>query len=64
MELFQILIKLSALDQKNKLDSVYKPIEPDLLYLNESDWKFALSSRNVLQFSPFPQTPSRVYYKL
>ncbi len=45
------------LDQKSKLDSVYKPIEPDLLYLNESDWKFALSSRAVLQFSPFSQTP-------
>ncbi|MDC3002809.1 transcription-repair coupling factor [Paracoccaceae bacterium] len=46
------------LDQKSKLDSVYKPIEPALLYLNESDWKFALSSRAVLQFSPFPQIPS------
>ena len=45
------------LDQKNKLDSVYKPIEPELLYLNESDWKLALSSRAVLQFCPFPQTP-------
>ena len=45
------------LDQKNRLDTVYKPIEPEQLYLNENDWKFALSSRTVLQFSPFPQTP-------
>ncbi len=45
------------LDQKNRLDSVYKPIEPEQLYLNENDWEFALSSRTVLQFSPFSQTP-------
>ena len=45
------------LEQKNRLDTVYKPIEPEQLYLNENDWKFALSSRTVLQFSPFPQTP-------
>ena len=46
------------LDQKNRLDTVYKPIEPEQLYLNENDWKLALSSRTVLQFSPFPQTPA------
>ena len=45
------------LEQKNRLDTIYKPIEPEQLYLNENDWKFALSSRTVLQFSPFPQTP-------
>ena len=45
------------LEQKNRLDTVYKPIEPEQLYLNENDWKLALSSRTVLQFSPFPQTP-------
>ena len=45
------------LDQKNRLDTVYKPIEPEQLYLNESDWKCALSSRVLVQFSPFPQTP-------
>jgi len=45
------------LDQKNRLDTVYKPIEPEQLYLNENDWKFALSSRSVLQFSPFTQIP-------
>ena len=45
------------LNQKNRLDSVYKPIEPEQLYLNKSDWNYALSSRAVVQFSPFPQTP-------
>ena len=45
------------LEQKNRLDSVYKPIEPEKLYLNESEWIFSLSSRKVLQFSPFSLTP-------
>jgi transcription-repair coupling factor (superfamily II helicase) len=44
------------LDQKSRLDSIYKPIEPDKLYLNESEWNLALSSRKALLFSPFPQT--------
>ena len=44
------------LDQKSRLDSIYKPIKPDKLYLNESEWNLALSSRKALLFSPFPQT--------
>ena len=53
----QFQSRKEKLEQKNRLDTVYKPIEPEQLYLNENDWKFALSSRTVLQFSPFPQTP-------
>ena len=45
------------LNQKSKLDSIYKPIEPEQLYLTENEWKLALNSRSVLQFSPFPQIP-------
>ena len=33
--------------------SPYKPLAPDLLYLNEKDWVSVLSGRDTLQYSPF-----------
>ncbi|WP_425050626.1 transcription-repair coupling factor [Psychromarinibacter sp. S121] len=44
-----------AMTQKNRIDTVYKPCPPGLLYLDEAAWDAALGARRVLQFSPLPQ---------
>ena len=45
-----------ALDQKNRIDTVYKPIAPELLYLDETSWQAALSSHRVLSLHPLAQS--------
>ncbi|MBL9058890.1 MAG: transcription-repair coupling factor [Mangrovicoccus sp.] len=40
---------------RGKLDSVYKPCPPGLLYLDEAGWETALAGRRVVQFHPFAQ---------
>lgn len=47
--------RLNALKQKNPLGSVYKPITPALLYLDDATWDAALKNRPIRQFSPLPQ---------
>ncbi len=44
-----------ALEQKARLDSVYKPAPPGLLYIDDAAWDAALGARRVLQFHPLPQ---------
>ena len=44
-----------AMAQKGRIDSVYKPIPPDLLYLDDVAWDRAVSGRRVLNFHPLPQ---------
>ncbi|MGR3503685.1 transcription-repair coupling factor [Pseudaestuariivita sp.] len=44
-----------ALTQRSSMDSVYKPAEPQGLYLNEDDWTAALGDRRVVQFHPLQQ---------
>ncbi|SFM15642.1 transcription-repair coupling factor [Shimia aestuarii] len=44
-----------AMQQKARIDTVYKPVPPGLLYLNDPDWVEAIASRRVLQFNPLPQ---------
>jgi len=44
----------TALTQKGRLDSVYKPVPPDLLYLDETRFAAALAPHRVLHFSPLP----------
>ena len=44
-----------AMAQKGRIDSVYKPIPPDLLYLDDAAWDRAVSGRRVLNFHPLPQ---------
>ncbi|MDD9723834.1 transcription-repair coupling factor [Roseovarius sp. SK2] len=46
-----------AMTQKGREDSVYKPIAPDLLYLDNDAWGAALGDRRVLALSPLPQAP-------
>ena len=44
-----------AMGQKNRIDTVYKPIAPHTLYLDDDSWAQAISGHRVLQFNPLPQ---------
>ncbi|MFA3915526.1 transcription-repair coupling factor [Ruegeria hyattellae] len=44
-----------ALQNRSRMDSVYKPTPPGLLYLDDSSWTVAVAPRRVLQFNPLPQ---------
>ena len=44
-----------ALDQKARADTIYKPIPPDLLYLDDAAWEAVVASRRVLQLAALPQ---------
>ena len=44
-----------AMSQKARLDSVYKPAPPGLLYLDDAGWDAAISGRRVLAFHPLAQ---------
>ena len=45
-----------ALAQKSRLDSVYKPAPPELLYLDDTAWDAANAPHRILQFNPLPQS--------
>ncbi|SFR17874.1 transcription-repair coupling factor [Poseidonocella sedimentorum] len=44
-----------ALTQKGRLDSVYKPVPPGQLYLDDPAWEDAVAERRLLRLSPLPQ---------
>ncbi|GAA6192736.1 transcription-repair coupling factor [Phaeobacter sp. NW0010-22] len=44
-----------ALQSKTRMDSVYKPTPPELLYLNDMAWVEVLQGRRRLNFNPLPQ---------
>ncbi len=44
-----------ALENRSRMDTVYKPTPPGLLYLDDAAWDQAVEDRRVLQFSPLPQ---------
>ncbi|MFT4149718.1 MAG: transcription-repair coupling factor, partial [Paracoccaceae bacterium] len=46
-----------ALSAKGRMDSVYKPIAPGLLYLDDAAWGDALADHRVVQLSPLAQPP-------
>lgn len=46
-----------AMTAKGRMDSVYKPAPPSLLYLDDAAWTDALAGRRVIQMSPNPQPP-------
>ncbi|WP_296426399.1 transcription-repair coupling factor [Yoonia sp.] len=47
--------RMHALNQKGRVDSVYKPAPPNLLYLNDDAWGAAVADRRLLQLSPLKQ---------
>lgn len=46
-----------AMGAKGRLDTVYKPAEPHLLYLDDAAWERATAAHRLIQFSPNPQSP-------
>ncbi|MFN3147869.1 MAG: transcription-repair coupling factor [Paracoccaceae bacterium] len=44
-----------AMAQKGRVDSVYKPCPPGLLYLDDAGWEAAVADCRVVQFHPLPQ---------
>ncbi len=46
-----------ALTAKGRLDSVYKPVAPGLLYLDDAAWEVGIAAHRVVQLSPLPQAP-------
>ena len=46
-----------AMTAKGRLDTVYKPAAPGLLYLDDAAWEAAVAAHRVVQLSPYPQSP-------
>jgi transcription-repair coupling factor (superfamily II helicase) len=46
-----------AMQAKGRMDTVYKPAEPHLLYLDDTAWDAAVAALRVVQLSPNPQSP-------
>ncbi len=44
-----------AMTQKNRMDSVYKPIPAGMLYLDDAAWTAAIAQNKVIHFHPLPQ---------
>lgn len=44
-----------AASQKKRMDTVYKPVPPGLLYLDDTAWESAIGERRVVRFHPLPQ---------
>ena len=53
----QFDVRREAMTAKGRLDTVYKPAAPGLLYLDDAAWDAALSGHRVVQLSPLPQSP-------
>ena len=49
--------RAEALAAKGRMDTVYKPVAPGLLYLDDAAWEAAVSAHRVVQLSPLPQSP-------
>ncbi|MBU2866257.1 transcription-repair coupling factor [Pacificibacter marinus] len=47
--------RAEALKAKGRMDSVYKPCPPELLYLNDAAWEAEIQGRRVLSFHALPQ---------
>ncbi|MCZ0810915.1 transcription-repair coupling factor [Roseovarius sp. EGI FJ00037] len=44
-----------ALKQKSREDTIYKPVPPGLLYLDDDAWQAEMSGRRGVQLNPLPQ---------
>jgi transcription-repair coupling factor (superfamily II helicase) len=47
--------RMHALTQKGRMDSVYKPAPPELLYMSDEAWVAAVAEHRILQLSPNQQ---------
>jgi transcription-repair coupling factor (superfamily II helicase) len=46
-----------AMTAKGRMDTVYKPVPPGLLYLDDAGFGAAVAGHRVIQLSPLPQSP-------
>ena len=46
-----------AMTAKGRMDSVYKPCAPGLLYMDDAAWEAAIANHRVVQFSALAQAP-------
>jgi transcription-repair coupling factor (superfamily II helicase) len=46
-----------AMGAKGRIDTVYKPVPPEELYLDDAAWEAATAAHRVIQLSPLPQSP-------
>jgi transcription-repair coupling factor (superfamily II helicase) len=46
-----------AMTAKGRIDTVYKPCAPDLLYLDDKAWTLATDNHRLIQLSPLAQAP-------
>ena len=44
-----------AMTQKGRMDTVYKPVPPGLLYLDDTAWDAAIAGHRMMQFNPLSQ---------
>ncbi|WP_136635705.1 transcription-repair coupling factor [Pseudooceanicola onchidii] len=44
-----------ALEKRDRMDSIYKPVPPGLLYLDDAAWDKAVDPLRVVQMSPLPR---------
>ncbi|MEM0949479.1 MAG: transcription-repair coupling factor [Pseudomonadota bacterium] len=44
-----------ALAKKDRIDTVYKPVPPELLYLDDTAWAAELAERRAIQLTALPQ---------
>ena len=44
-----------AMTAKGRMDTVYKPCPPQLLYLDDAAWETVVTDRRILQFNPLAQ---------
>jgi transcription-repair coupling factor (superfamily II helicase) len=49
--------RAEAMSARGRIDSVYKPCPPGLLYLDEAAWEAATAARRLIQLSPLAQPP-------
>jgi len=49
--------RAEAMSAKGRMDSVYKPSAPGLLYLDDPAWEAAIADHRVVQLSPLAQAP-------
>ncbi|MEO0358718.1 MAG: DEAD/DEAH box helicase, partial [Pseudomonadota bacterium] len=47
--------RATAMNEKGRMDTVYKPAPPDKLYLDDAQWTASLDGRRVVQFAALPQ---------
>ena len=49
--------RAEAMGAKGRIDTVYKPVPPGELYLDDAGWESAVAAHRVVQLSPLAQSP-------